>query len=191
MMQFIYPVLKEMRILTKLFQCNTADNFKIYGDLKSFFLKLGRRVLRKSTLDKNNVEQLCQIVLSDKHRNIIESICWLPLNETDFGELFLTGIFISGIHQPLVDRYPLKLSWFFLWIISIFSGIRQFSQNTQKLLKERARNFLRKLFVGIQTRMLDTFKMIRIIEPFSLPTFKNSAPKKADYKQPFFKTGSP
>ena len=36
--------------------------------------------------------------------------------------------------------------------------------------------------------MMDNFKLIHILEPFSLPTFKTTAPKLSDYREPFFKT---
>ena len=72
--------------------------------------------------------------------------------------------------------------------IKLISGILKHSQGTQKWLKEAARDFLQHLFVGLQSRMFDVFRIVRFIEPFSLPNFKNAAPQLSDYRHPFFKT---
>ena len=151
-MKFIFPVLRDLRRITKLFQKKTADNLKIFEEIKLFFLDLANRILRKSTIDNNTVEQLCGIKLDDA------SICLLSLDDTKYGEIF--------------NR-----------------DMMQFSQNTRKLLKTHAANFLRELFKGLQKRLRGTFKLVQDIEPFSLPRFKNNPPKVSDFKKPFFDTG--
>ena len=37
-------------------------------------------------------------------------------------------------------------------------------------------------------RICDVLRIVRFIEPFSLPNFKNAAPQLSDYRHPFFKT---
>ena len=72
--------------------------------------------------------------------------------------------------------------------IKLFSGISKHSQATQQWLKEAARDFLQNLFLGLQKRMYEVLQIVRFIEPFSLPNFKNAAPQLSDYRHPFFKT---
>ena len=151
--------------------------------MKTFFLDLARKILRKSTVDNNSADQLCQIKLEHGQTHYdTGSICLLKLEEMKFGQTFLSGKFnfdymISTNHW-LVD----------IIFVQLFLGIIKFSKNTQNHLKDTARNFLVRLFIGLQKRMLDTFKLIQIIEPFSLPKFKTTAPKLSDYIHPFFKT---
>ena len=80
-----------------------------------------------------------------------------------------------------------------LFLLYILCTRRCFTPNTQKLLKEQATNFLRRLFVGFQDRLGsqkgNTFKIIEDIEPFALPGFKNNPPKGTDFKKPFFDAG--
>ena len=72
--------------------------------------------------------------------------------------------------------------------IKLFLGISKHSQGTQIWLKEVARDFLQNLFLGLQKRMYDVLRIVRFIEPFSLPNFKDTAPQLSDYRHPFFKT---
>lgn len=123
---FLYPILMDLRRLTKLFQTKTADNIKILKEIKDYFLILARRILQKRTVDHNSIEQLCQLNLETGQSHYdTGSICLLKLEEMDFGELFS-------------------------------SGIQKFSQNTQKLMKQEAHGFLKALFIGLQKRMLET-----------------------------------
>ena len=86
-----------------------------------------------------------------------------------------------GIYQPWVNRYHITK-------ILSFSEILKHSQSTQQWLKEAARDFLQHLFLGLQMRMYDVLRIVRFVEPFSLPNFKNTAPQLSDYRHPFFKT---
>ena len=36
---FIYPILRDLRRITKLFQCHTGDNIQIFHELKDFIHK--------------------------------------------------------------------------------------------------------------------------------------------------------
>ena len=169
LLRFILPVLRDLRRITKLFQLKTGDNLKVFMEVKNFFLVLGSRILRKSTMDNNSARQLCEIDLGigrpgkpAPKNQPFPNVCFMSIDGTKYGQVFL-------------------------------DGIKQFTPNTQKLLKEQATNFLRRLFVGFQDRLGsqkgNTFKIIEDIEPFALPGFKNNPPKGTDFKKPFFDAG--
>ena len=88
---FIYPILIELRVITKQLQSKTADNMKMFAGMKTFFLDLARKVLRKSTVDNNTAEHLCKIQLKSKKSDFSPPICLLKLDEIQFGQTFLSG----------------------------------------------------------------------------------------------------
>ena len=91
LLMFIYPILKELRRITKLLQTKTADNMKIFAEMKTLFLDLARKILRKSTVDNNSAEHLCKIKLESKKDGFSPPMCLLKVEEMDFGQTFLQG----------------------------------------------------------------------------------------------------
>ena len=82
---FMFPILKDLRRITKLFQTKTGNNLQIYAELKQFVLDLCRRILKPSVLKANNVYQLLNLDLTTNFN-------LLSLNDTDFGNVFLREI---------------------------------------------------------------------------------------------------
>ena len=87
MLLFIYPILKDSRRLTKLFQTKTPDNITIYDEIRSYFINLAKRVIKERIFKVNSVEQLCRLNLEPG------TICLKSVEEIDFGESFSLGNF--------------------------------------------------------------------------------------------------
>ena len=91
LLMFIYPILKELRRITKLLQTKTADNMKVFSEMKALFLDLARKILRKSTVENNSAEHLCKITLESKNDGFSPPMCLLKVEEMQFGQTFLQG----------------------------------------------------------------------------------------------------
>ena len=91
LLMFIYPILMELRRISKQLQTKTADNMKIFSEMKALFLDLARKILRKSTVDNNSAEHLCKITLESKNDGFSPPMCLLKVEEMQFGQTFLQG----------------------------------------------------------------------------------------------------
>ena len=107
---FLYPILKELRRLTNLFQKKTADSMTCMKEIKTFFLNLAEQVLTKKTIQLHSAEQLCRLPIKKHVEEQKEgSTLLLKLDEIKYGETFQRGKSFfknsCGIYQPLADRY--------------------------------------------------------------------------------------
>ena len=59
----LYPILKELKRLNKLFQSNNTDPFKVFSDLESAFVSCGRRILKPAILSSTSLERLTKLNL--------------------------------------------------------------------------------------------------------------------------------
>ena len=57
---FLFPILKELRRLSNLFQSNSSDNFRIYSELETTFQSLGVRILKPSIEHHKTVRDLTE-----------------------------------------------------------------------------------------------------------------------------------
>ena len=71
---------------------------------------------------------------------------------------------------------------------SFMKAIKYFCPESQTDLKSRASEFLKRVFTELQTRLVETLTVIRMIEPFSLENLKICPPKLVHFKSPFFDT---
>ena len=82
---FLFPTLKELRRLTKLFQSNSVDNFQIYSELEASFKSLAQRILKPSIIRSNTIEFLAEI-------NLDTDFCLLEPDSVDLGSSFLKNL---------------------------------------------------------------------------------------------------
>ena len=86
---FLFPILRDMRIITKEFQLKKGDNLAIFQGLKEFFLRLAKRILKPEVIENNtrnnSIERLMNL-------NLDTDFCLLPLDQIDFGQVFLAKI---------------------------------------------------------------------------------------------------
>ncbi len=78
---FLYPVLKELKNLSKLFQSNTQETFKVYSSLRTYFRSLAARILKPSVLRLHTDDSLCELDLGS-------GFCILEDNDIDYGAKF-------------------------------------------------------------------------------------------------------
>ena len=82
---FLFPILRDLRIITKKFQSTKGNNLEIFRELHDFFMTLARRILKPAIFREKTAEQLCEL-------NIDTEFCILSLDNTDYGQLFLREI---------------------------------------------------------------------------------------------------
>ena len=82
---FLFPMLRDLRRLTKPFQRKQANNLVIYNEIQVFFMDLARKILKDSILRNSTVQQLCEI-------NLSTTFCFLSLNDVTFGDVFVQSI---------------------------------------------------------------------------------------------------
>ena len=78
---FMFPILKDLRRITKLFQLNSGNNIEIYEELKGFIYRIAKRFLKPSVIERNNIYQLMNLDLSTEFN-------LLPLNSVDYSTAF-------------------------------------------------------------------------------------------------------
>ena len=151
---FLFPILRDLRIITKEFQLKKGDNLAIFQGLKDFFLRLAKRFLKPEVIENNTRNNSIERLLN---LNLDTDFCLCPLDHIDFGWIFL---------QKIENMTPaIRID-----------------------LKNRAKNYMKKLFTGMQSRLKTIFATIEKIEPFDLPGFFTNPPTVAQLKKPFFKT---
>ena len=101
---FLFPILRDMRIITKEFQLKKGDNLAIFQGLKDFFLRLAKRILKPEVIENNtrnnSIERLMNL-------NLDTDFCLLPLDQIDYGQVFLAKISITHISSL---RFPICIS---------------------------------------------------------------------------------
>ena len=86
LLQFLYPVLKSLRRLTKLFESNSENNIKIFDELQTYFVSLAQRVLKPSILRANPKPELLANI------PIVSDFCFLPSDSADLGTIFTSEL---------------------------------------------------------------------------------------------------
>ena len=86
----LHPILKELKRLSKLFQSNSADAFRVFADLESSFLSFGKRILKPVILRDNDINSLSQL-------NIDTDFCLLDPESVDLGSSFLNSLAKSSL----------------------------------------------------------------------------------------------
>ncbi len=87
---FLFPIIKELRRLTKLFQSNSVDNFRIYSELEMAFKSLALRLLKPSIISSNSIDRLCEL-------NLDTDFCLLEPDSVDLGSSFLKNLEKSNL----------------------------------------------------------------------------------------------
>ena len=85
---FIYPILRDLRRITKLFQCKTGENIKIFHELKEFVHHLARRFMKNEIIERNNIYQLLKL----EHSLRESDFCILHLDDVNYGTSFIRAI---------------------------------------------------------------------------------------------------
>jgi hypothetical protein len=97
---FLFPTLKELRRLSKLFQSNSVDNFRIYSELETAFKSLAHRILKPSIISSNTIECLAEI-------NLDTDFCLLEPDSVDLGSSFLKNLEKSKLSPS--EKMDLKI----------------------------------------------------------------------------------
>ena len=85
MLLFMYPILVDLRKITKLFQLKTGNNLEIFSELKQFILDLCKRILKPAIIERNNFHQLLALDLST-------DFCLLHIDDVNYGSAYLDEI---------------------------------------------------------------------------------------------------
>jgi hypothetical protein len=119
---FIFPMLRQLRIITKKFQLKKGDNLEIFVSLQDFFMGLARRILQPTAIRENNAEQLCRL-------NLTTQFNFLSKEHTDYGMAFLNEIenFEESIKSEMMDRAR-------TWMHVLFTGLQARLVGTFKLV---------------------------------------------------------
>ena len=109
---FIFPLLRQLRIITKKFQLKKGDNLEIFVSLQDFFMRLARRILKPTAIRDNSAEQLCRLSLTTEFN-------FLSKEDTDYGMTFLNEIqnFDEEIKSEMMDRAR-------NWMHTLFTGLQ-------------------------------------------------------------------
>ena len=86
---FLFPILRDLRIITKEFQLKKGDNLAIFQGLKDFFLRLAKRILKPEVIENNTRNNSIERLLN---LNLDTDFCLWPLDQIDFGGVFLEKI---------------------------------------------------------------------------------------------------
>ena len=124
-MLFLYPVLKELRRITKMFQSNSGDNIKVYSELEQFFLALANQILKPAILRNKSSEELCSL-------NIESNFCILPIDSVDFGGTFLQKLENSKLSVEAKNEILKKAAGF---LKELFMGMQKRMSGTFQLMK--------------------------------------------------------
>ena len=81
LLYFMFPILKDMRRITKMFQFKTGSNLDIYEELKSFITTIAQRFLKQVVIQRNNIYQLMDLDVTTEF-NV------LKLEDVNFGTTF-------------------------------------------------------------------------------------------------------
>ena len=100
---FIYPPLRELRIITKSFQKNSANNIKIFEELETYFLSLAKQIIKPAVLRNKSVQQLCDL-------NVDTDFCMLSLMDADLGDNFVRKLERASL--SLADKERIMSSAF-------------------------------------------------------------------------------
>ena len=117
---FLFPMLRDLSRLTKLFQRKQANNLVIYNEIQVFFMDLARKILKDSTLRNSTVQQLCEI-------NLSTTFCFLSLNDVTFGEVFMQSIrkFDVDTQNNLKNRAQAFMKQLFVQLQARLTGTLQ------------------------------------------------------------------
>lgn len=145
----IFPVLKELHRLTKLFQANSPDNFQIYVELETAFQSLGQRLLKPAILRDNSTENLAEL-------NIESEFCLLEPQSVDLGSAFFKRLQNSKLSSS--DRTRL-LSCGQKFLKEVFVGFQRRLSGSLKLMRSVSK-------FSIDQFSTTDFKSENFISPF-------------------------
>ena len=117
---FIYPILRDLRRITKLFQCHTGDNIQIFHELKDFIHNLARRFMKPEIIERNNIYQLMKLEQSLKESDY----CILHLDDVNYGGAFLREISKFNLETRMDLRFKARdfMKTLFLQMANKLSG---------------------------------------------------------------------
>ena len=121
----IFPVLKELHRLTKLFQSNSSDNFQIYVELEAAFQSLSKRLLKPAILREHSTESLAEL-------NIESDFCLLEPESVDLGSSFFKRLQKSKLTSS--DRTDLLIRGR-LFLKEVFVGFQKRLSGSLKLMR--------------------------------------------------------
>ena len=78
---FLFPILSDLRRITKVFQLKSGNNLELYEELKECIVNLATRFLKPAVIQRNNIYQLMYLDLTT-------DFCLLPLNSVNYGTPF-------------------------------------------------------------------------------------------------------
>ena len=122
----IFPILKELSRLTKLFQSNSLDILRVYIDLEAAFLSLGRRILKPAIIGANTTVSLAEL-------NLETEFCLLEPESVDLGSAFLRQLENSSLSGS--EKFDIKIRGK-SFLKDIFVGFQKRLSGSLHLLKK-------------------------------------------------------
>ena len=122
----IFPILKELSRLTKLFQSNSLDILQVYIDLEAAFLSLGRRILKPAIIGANTTVSLAEL-------NLETEFCLLEPESVDLGSAFLRQLENSSLSSS--KKFDIKIRGK-SFLKDIFVGFQKRLSGSLHLLKK-------------------------------------------------------